>query len=188
MDLLDDTNHYIMVVEDLLSQKECDSIIHFIDSNNPTAAPVITLRGEAYKPDIRNNQRVMKTDFELADYLFQRVRHRIPTSIFDYEVVGLNELFRCYRYKKGMQFKPRSDSSYERNKDERSFYTFLIYLNEVEEGGETGFLVEPELSFSPKMGRGILFQHPLEHEGCEVIKGTKYVIRTDVMYRRTMPK
>ena len=180
---LDDSKPYIISVEDLLSQDECDFLVRYIDDNKPTAAPVITLHGEAYKPDIRNNQRVMKTDHELADRLFNRAKNKIPKSIFSSSVVGLNELFRCYRYKEGMQFKPHSDGCYERNEKERSFYTFLIYLNEVKSGGDTAFVVEPEVKFSPKPGLGVLFQHPLVHEGCEVIKGTKYVLRTDVMYR-----
>ena len=32
-------------------------------------------------------------------------------------------------------------------------------------------------------GMGLLFQHPIIHEGAEVTRGTKYVIRTDLMYR-----
>jgi len=179
---LDDTQPYIVLVEDLLSQDECNLLIRFIDDNKPTAAPVTTLHGEAYKPDIRNNQRVMKNDKELAERLFKRAKHKIPECIFESSVVGLNELFRCYRYKEGMQFKPHSDGCYERTEVERSYYTFLIYLNEVEKGGDTAFVVEPEVKFAPKPGRGVLFQHSLVHEGCEVLKGTKYVLRSDVMY------
>jgi len=103
--LLDNSKPYIISVENILSQNECDSLIRYIDNNKPTAAPVITLRGEAYKPDIRNNQRVMKTDHELAGRIFERAKYKIPESIFNSSVVGLNELFRCYRYKEGMQFK-----------------------------------------------------------------------------------
>ena len=180
---LDDSRPYIVSVDSLLSQDECKSLIRYIDDNKPTVAPVITLHGEAYKPDIRNNQRVMKTDTELAEKLFGRARHKIPESIFNSSLFGLNELFRCYRYKVGMQFKPHSDGCYERCENERSFYTLLIYLNSVESGGETAFMVEPEVRFSPKPGTGVLFQHPIVHEGCEVKKGTKYVLRTDVMYR-----
>ena len=33
-------------------------------------------------------------------------------------------------------------------------------------------------------GWGLIFQHPLLHEGSEVTSGTKYVARTDLMYRK----
>lgn len=81
-----------------------------------------------------------------------------------------------------MKFSPHTDGAYERSSTERSFYSFLIYLNEVEAGGQTNFLVEPELSIEPKAGLGVIFQHPIPHEGAIVTNGVKYVLRTDVMY------
>jgi hypothetical protein len=48
-------------------------------------------------------------------------------------------MFRVYKYLPGQQFKMHRDGSYERNENEKSFYTFLIYLNDDFEGGETEF-------------------------------------------------
>ena len=36
---------------------------------------------------------------------------------------------------------------------------------------------------TPETGLGLLFQHPIIHEGAEVKAGIKYVVRTDLMYR-----
>ncbi|HSG70719.1 MAG TPA: hypothetical protein VLA12_09915, partial [Planctomycetaceae bacterium] len=63
-------------------------------------------------------------------------------------------------------------------------YQDLVYLNDDFEGGETNFIVEPEVSIKPETGMGLMFQHPLLHEGAEVTSGVKYVARTDLMYRR----
>ncbi|KAF2741652.1 hypothetical protein M011DRAFT_414107, partial [Sporormia fimetaria CBS 119925] len=75
-----------------------------------------------------------------------------------------------------------------------SLFTFLIYLNDDFEGGETTFFLpsvkEGVLNaypVKPVMGGVALFPHgdsrgALLHEGTGVRKGAKYVIRTDVEY------
>ena len=181
---LDKTKPYIFSLESVLSELECSEMIDFIESANPKPAPINTVFGEKIKPDVRNNERVMRSDLDLANAIYGRVKKGLPSNFFDYKICGLNELFRCYKYKPGMRFTPHSDGAYERNEYERSFYTFLIYLNAVDKGGETAFAVEPAVTFKPKAGLGLLFQHPIVHEGCEVQEGLKYVVRTDVMYSR----
>ncbi len=74
------------------------------------------------------------------------------------------------------------DGSYRRNLEEQSFYSFLIYLNDDFEGGETAF--RNIGTVKPKKGTALVFRHRLRHEGKELISGVKYVLRTDVMYRR----
>ena len=181
---LDNNAPYIFTIETVLTTEECNQLIELIEKNNPKPAPINTLFGEKHKPDVRNNDRFMLNDQSLANKVYLKIKNQLPPQVFDYQIHGLNELFRCYRYKPGMRFAPHSDGAYQRSKNERSFYTFLIYLNDVETSGETKFYVEPELSFQPKTGFGLLFQHPIVHEGCEVLSGVKYVIRTDVMYRK----
>jgi hypothetical protein len=75
------------------------------------------------------------------------------------------------------------DGGYERDHNEQSFFTFMIYLNEGFSGGETRFAVVPEKSIVPETGMALLFQHHIIHKGCEVKSGITYVIRTDLMYR-----
>jgi hypothetical protein len=38
---------------------------------------------------------------------------------------------------------------------------------------------------TPAKGMALLFHHPILHRGDSVVRGRKYVLRTDVMYRRT---
>lgn len=63
---------------------------------------------------------------------------------------------------------------------EQSLVTCMLYLSEGFKGGETRFL--DKVDVVPKTGSVLLFDHPILHEGCEVQKGRKYCIRTDVMY------
>ena len=61
----------------------------------------------------------------------------------------------------------------------RSELTLLVYLNEGFEGGETDFR---DFAIRPATGMALLFIHDTWHEGAEVTAGTKYVLRSDVMY------
>ena len=40
-----------------------------------------------------------------------------------------------------------------------------------------------DIAVTPRTGMALLFQHMLLHEGCVVTSGTKYALRSDVMYR-----
>jgi len=119
---------------------------------------------------------------DLANELWSQVQSYAPKSIGNSHAVGLNELFRFYRYEPGQQFKKHRDQSFIRNNEEASYYTFMIYLNDGFKGGETKF---DNVAVAPSKGAALIFNHFLEHEGSEVIEGTKYVLRTDIMYRLT---
>ena len=63
----------------------------------------------------------------------------------------------------------------------RRFLAFFIYLNDVEEGGETEFLFG---RVKPKMGRLVMFPPlwPWEHAGRKPVSGTKYFIHSYCHY------
>jgi prolyl 4-hydroxylase len=124
----------------------------------------------------------MLDDTEAARGLFERVKDHAPQEIRGMVLSGINERLRCYEYQPGQRFAPHSDGAFVRQAGEQSLYTFMVYLNEDFEGGATAFLVQPEKSIKPQTGMGLLFQHPIIHEGAEVAKGVKYVVRTDLMY------
>lgn len=78
--------------------------------------------------------------------------------------------------------------------DRLSRLTFILYLNEDFEGGATTFF-SPSAEFGnldtigvrPRMGSVLCFPHgdtagSLVHEGSATTSGTKYIIRTDVLY------
>ncbi|CAE7341830.1 unnamed protein product [Symbiodinium sp. CCMP2456] len=79
----------------------------------------------------------------------------------------------------------------------RSKLTFIIYLNDDFEGGCTTFYtpnpgeegVLDSRPVKPRIGSATVFPHgdcgtPLLHEGSAVTSGTKYLLRTDVVYAR----
>lgn len=79
----------------------------------------------------------------------------------------------------------------------KTFFTLQLYLNDsVAEAGHEAELVGGATSFvssdakrkinvDPKAGRVLLFQHRgLNHAGDDVVKGTKYTVRAEIMYQK----
>jgi hypothetical protein len=136
-----------------------------------------------------------------------------------WRIKAANERLSFLRYQPGHHFKPHCDALYARpSKDEKSFLTCHIYLNdrsgaddgEPSGGGETRFWPsqvgkrqktcdteskngsEKEKSFvdvKPKVGRALVFQQRmLWHSGQEVKQGEKYTVRLDLMFERHFEK
>lgn len=92
------------------------------------------------------------------------------------------------------------DSSYSYDKDGKEFethYTLHLYLNDSKEfdpssdlvGGATAFLSrerksrQRKMDVNPRAGSVLIFQHRgLLHEGSIVKEGTKYTVRSDILY------
>jgi prolyl 4-hydroxylase len=170
-------------IDDVLSRADCAALIDRLEALGPTAAPITTARGFELRPDIRNNTRVMFDDEPLAARLFTAVASTLP-SLPGREVVGANERLRCYRYSSGEYFAPHFDGSFHRTPREASALTLLVYLNDGFEGGRTRFCDEA-IEVDPKPGRALLFFHHVRHAGNPVLRGVKYVVRSDIMYRAT---
>ncbi len=171
----------IFTVNHFMTEKECQDWIAFSEKKGYETAKISVGREQVLNTKIRNNERLIYDDIDLARELWERVKEFIPAETDFGYAIGLNERFRFYKYFPKQQFKPHKDGSFIRNIHEWSSYTFMIYLNEAMTGGETKFTHH---SINPKTGTALIFRHSLVHEGCPVIEGIKYVLRTDVMYRR----
>jgi predicted 2-oxoglutarate/Fe(II)-dependent dioxygenase YbiX len=182
---VDRTKPYIIEVKGVLAADECQTLMACIDALSPELATINTSSGARVRTDVRNNERVIFDDQDLADKLVARLGTRAPKEIYGMALVGANERFRCYRYKPGMRFAPHLDGAFYRTDSEFSCYTFMVYLNSDFEGGNTTFFTKPQIAIKPETGKALLFQHPILHEGSVVTSGVKYVIRTDLMYRGT---
>jgi prolyl 4-hydroxylase len=171
----------IFTLPDVLSPEECAEYIAFTEAKGYEPAPISTTGGFVMAPEIRNNTRVIVDDVDRAADLWSRVRDQVPEMLFGRQAVGLNERFRFYRYDTGERFAPHFDGSFRRENGEASLLTFMIYLSEEFGGGETIFKVA---SVTPRTGMALVFKHNLLHEGAAVTFGRKYVLRSDIMYRR----
>lgn len=126
------------------------------------------------------------------------------STVWDFHSV--NERMRFLRYGPGQYFRGHCDGAYRPPVGQQdgtvlsTMYTIHVYLNDSKkgadpdrpaaelEGGATSFLSElddvAKLDIDPKAGRVLIFQHTfLFHCGAEVTAGTKYTLRTDIMYK-----
>lgn len=168
---------FIHQVDGFLSAARCAELIAWSEAQGYEEA---RLADGSRKEDVRNNDRLILDDPELAQRWFERVRKAIPKDRDSYSV-GLNERFRFYRYRPGQRFRHHTDGSFVRENGDFSRFTLLVYLNEDFEGGHTRFT---RTHIAPSTGRALLFLHRIEHAGEAVTDGVKFVLRTDVMFRR----
>jgi prolyl 4-hydroxylase len=177
-----DRERWILTVSELLSREECDAWIDLVEGIGFESAPISTAFGFVHAPEVRNNTRVMLDDVERSNSLWTRVREHVPEKREGWRALGLNERFRFYRYEPGQYFRWHYDGAFERSPKERSMLTLMIYLNDGAVGGATEF--DDLGQVVPETGKALLFQHAVRHQGAPVESGRKYVLRTDVMYRK----
>jgi prolyl 4-hydroxylase len=171
-------------LDNFLTEAECKDHISFSENEGFREAKINTReRGEIYDKNTRNNDRVVIELPDLAEALFEKVKDHCPQEMGEWKILGLNERFRFYRYKDGQEFKVHPDGAFKRNENEISMVTMLVYLNEDFVGGETEFVMPWDI-VEPKIGKLLLFAHKQLHKGNPVFEGTKYVLRTDVMYKK----
>ncbi len=172
----------IWTIQDFLTKEECDDLIIFSERKGYEEAKVSLPSGAKMMKGLRDNFRSIYTDEMLAGKYWNRLKDYCPAEIEDSKVVGLNEQFRFYKYESSQRFKRHIDGRFSRGKEE-SRVTFMVYLNDDFTGGETKF---DAVTIKPQTGTALCFIHEQKHEGCPVIEGAKYVLRSDVMYRKLL--
>ena len=191
----------VFVLRGFLTPAECAAYITESEQEGYEDAP-ITMGGAAIIiKDYRDNMRVMRDDSELAAQLFERAKPFLPETCEDwgsdgpgtpqrkytFRACGLDERFRFYRYDAGQTFSTHYDGSFRRDSHQASRLTFMVHLNADFTGGTTDFYHEDNTLFLrvvPEPGMALIFRHPILHAGGAVESGRKYVLRSDVMYRR----
>ena len=203
-------NRYACVLHGVFSAEECQALIDRSEGVGYEAALVNTGGGtQKLMTDIRNNDRCIIDDAGLAELIWQRVRAHhaasdegearlltAPWAKRRVRAVGLNERLRFLKYERGAYFASHHDGCFVRDKSatggddvrrgEMSYVTCQLYLNEGFEGGATRFVDERNerngVDVVPRAGSVLLFEHHICHEGAMLLSGTKYAIRTDVMF------
>lgn len=188
-------NHPLWVLDNLLHKEECAELIakanNIVNDNKGNRSWHSPNTGGKYS-------RVIMIDRNLADDLWNRIRTLLPERINNYKLVYLNDHFRFSRYTAGEMFPVHRDG---KNYDNRfpdmvseSLLTLNIFLNTEGDtdyelaGGSTSFFNEANTStlklrkkVNAKAGRAALFWANQCHRGDIVIKGSKYLLRTDIM-------
>ncbi|MBO3459733.1 2OG-Fe(II) oxygenase [Aetokthonos hydrillicola Thurmond2011] len=161
----------IWQIVNLLTLKECDSLI--------TKAEALGFRMARMKSQGRNNSEAFFQCSETIKKLSFRLKYALKDNADGFEFVSLKPVIEFYRYQAGEFVTAHSDAPQEIEHNVWSTLTLLIYLSEDIEGGAT-FFPESGIQIHPQVGTGVLFKHSLLHEGSQVLRGTKYIIRSDI--------
>lgn len=202
---------FAAVIHNLFSHQECAELIKMTEKRGYTDALVHGPNGtEILRRDIRNSGRCIIDDEDLAQSWFERMVQALEGSVikdrlFDahwltnheanprknrrLHAVGLNERLRFLRYHPGQYFGIHKDNAFTRGEDfgpragEESHLTFLLYLNDKMEGGQTRIeSCGRYLDVVPETGSVFVFDHDILHEAIKITAGRKYCCRTDVMF------
>jgi len=189
-----------VLIHGFLSESDCATLIAQAEARGFASAEL------DYPPSYRNNDRQVLEDPQLADSLLTRLKdvfgdgldRMLPTTVRnDWQLQGINELLRLCKYRTGQQFSIHQDGVHHRGPRCRSMLTFMVYLTDGDEfeGGDTLFYgAGPSQGGSdrhviarvrPKAGSLILFDHGIWHAGEAVTLGTKYVLRSDLLFHQT---
>ena len=192
----------LYVVNNFLSNDECDA---FIQASQGRLKPSTVISPDKH---VQHSSRTSENCWieHNANDIVHEVSKRF--SILVQMPIRNAEQYQLVYYKKGAQYKPHFDSfDYDTDDGKKNWkpggqrmVTVLAYLNDVEEGGGTGF---PEIGVTIKAKKGdvVVFHNTLPatptttrpmvhprslHGGMPVIKGEKWMVnlwfREDLRY------
>ena len=181
-------NNYIQIYKNAIDDEYCDELINKfeIESNKETYD-----QGPMSFTQVNLNQNKWQGDIERLTSVFSNSLEQYKRDcIISEQMWPKRYAFEEIRLKKYLpndkdEFKTHVDIL--RSLSAKRFLVYILYLNDVEEGGET-YLRQQNIKVKPKEGRLLMFPpfwtHP--HAGLKPIKGTKYIIMSYLHYGDTI--
>ena len=167
----------IVILGNVLSNEECDELVR-LSKDKMKRSKIGTTREE-------NELRTSSSMFleESENEIIARVEKRV-SSIMNIPIEH-GEGLQILRYTPGQEYKAHHDffSSTSKVASNNRISTLVMYLNDVEQGGET-FFPKLNLSVTPKKGMAVYFEYFYNdqnlndltlHGGAPVITGEKWV-------------
>lgn len=115
--------------------------------------------------------------------LFAAIQSTVPPQLDGMDIVALaGPRTACMRYSAGEYFGLHTDSPFVAEDGALTKLSLVLYLNDDYTGGETVF-PDQALEVRPEIGTILLFPPNLRHMSKPIIRGIKYIIRSEVLYR-----
>ena len=109
-----------------------------------------------------------------------QISHTIGQALSKYDCL-VDERMKLYQLQDAVSAVPLHVDEDFIYKNKLALYSVLVYLNDSYTGGETVFngnIVVPHL----EKGSVLVFKHDIPHEGRAVKSGTKFVLKTDLLF------
>eukprot|EP00986_Skeletonema_menzelii_P005624 scaffold2086_cov149-Skeletonema_menzelii.AAC.21 len=199
------------VIQNFLNEDECQDLIHLANTLSSTGFHYVTEAahtdedGTTHIVKLQEANKHKLSVFEhtqTTQKLWRRLKTIIQPHISTFienahcgKPIGLNPRLRVLRYDAldNDVFEPHFDATTRVN-ESTSLLTVLIYLNDGGgkdfDGGETCFLDSKSMKLNgasatvtPSAGDVVVFEHDLFHSSAPLKFGTKYILRTDVLFQ-----
>lgn len=183
-----DLNDLIKVYDNALESNVCDFLVNFFETNKDKQELVQNDRKPNFTQlNLTENCKISPEVDNVHNFLISKVFEykRKYYEFIDDRCFPETHNFEQFRIKK---YNPGGNDLFDNHVDvldyntARRFLSFLFYLNNVDDGGETVFA---NLKIKPKMGSLLVFppMWMFPHRGEPPISNTKYIMSVYLHYR-----
>lgn len=183
-----DLNDLIKVYDNALESSVCDFLVNFFETNKDKQELVQNDRKPNFTQlNLTENCKISPEVDNVHNFLISKVFEykKKYYEFIDDRCFPETHNFEQFRIKK---YDPGGDDLFDTHVDvldyntARRFLSFLFYLNNVDDGGETVFT---NLKIKPKMGSLLVFppMWMFPHRGEPPISNTKYIMSVYLHYR-----
>lgn len=195
-----DLSKFIYHKEKAFSDEFCDSLIELFDKKeNENEVSVGSMMGgvdfdvkntteiDLYQhPDLVDHENFFGViNHHLSNYFLNNLpqRYSFDANLKLFPGSSTYETCQIQKYKKGEGHYEAWHVEVENLSSAKRTFSMIVYLNDVEEGGETGFLY-PDIKVKPTKGGLVIFPSafPFVHCGFRPISHDKYIIATWLIY------
>ena len=232
MEIIELDAGHVMLINDFLSELECREMIQLVNTHPSLSFWSDAGRDNDKARSFRDADTIEVLSESIASLLWTRMNGRFDSftisigeesdgsndSLWERELPGdwmpvnFNHDLLWVKYPSGGAFAPHTDGKAIHDFNRRSFYSAILFLNDIPEGkgGGTHFYKREALQHlrsdvngsnrwtapdeyktyevSPRAGRLLVFDQRLVHEGVPPLSPhTKHIIRSDIMYQRVQP-
>lgn len=179
---------FIKIYDNALDKSICDILIQVFENNNIHQEVVENERKPNFKQLNLTRLNNISDDFTNIHQSVLKVVLDYKKKYYDFvykECFPSTNAFEQIRIKK---YEPNKNEAFDTHVDvndyetSRRFLSFIFYLNDVNDGGETMF---KDLTIEPRQGRLVMFP-PLwmfPHCGKEPLSNSKYILSTYLHYK-----
>jgi len=181
------TENNIRIYDNAMSPEDCKKIIELFETSKDQIQAFNTGRKEYSEIDIDKFETPWSETKEKFISMMKTHMNKfmkdVKIQINDFPPIIDMENIRIKKYLPNDKDEFKIHVDVLRSLLSKRFLVYILYLNDVEEGGET-HLPKLNIKVKPKEGRLLMFPpfwtHP--HAGLKPIKGTKYVIMSYLHY------
>jgi hypothetical protein len=181
-------NDLIQVYDEVLSPDICNYLIKFYEDNLDKVETIDIEKKPSFSQlNFTENHKQTEDSAKVHNYIISRVLdHKkkyyeyVDSRCFPSEHAF--EQFRIKKYRNNGEDLFDTHVDVKDHESSRRFLSFMFYLNDVSEGGETIFT---GLAMKPKLGSLLVFP-PLwmyPHKGCSPVSNEKYIMTTYFHYK-----